>query len=153
MTIAIVVGAGCGLLGYAVGTRAAEPEPREAKPVPAPKPETKAKVARTVGGLVCAARQRPIADEGEDCDALELRARWCETELAEARRERTAVRQDWPDEDSVESADQWPDAVEQALPSATSGPSSSSSTAPSTRVPRRCVRRRRHRPRKRSRPR
>lgn len=115
MTIAIVVGAGCGLLGYAVGTRAAEPEPREAKPAPTVAEAKPARVARAMGGLVCAARQRPIDDESEDCEALELRARWCEAELADARRERTAVRQDWPGDDSVESAEHWPDAVEQAL--------------------------------------
>ena len=116
MTIVIVVGAGCGLLGYAVGTRATEPEPREAKPEPTTKAEVRpTKAARVVGGLVCAARQRPIRDEGEDCEALELRARWCEAELANAKRERTAVRQQWPDEDSVEAAENWPDAVEAAL--------------------------------------
>ena len=115
-TLAIVAGAGCGLLGYAVGTRAAEPEPREAKPTPATQAGAEpARAERAVGGLVCAARQRPIDDDREDCDALELRARWCEAELADARRERTAVRQDWPDEDSVESAERWPDAVERAL--------------------------------------
>lgn len=66
--------------------------------------------------MVCAALDGGRrAEDDASCEALELRTRWCEGQLDQCTRERKAVRQPWPGEESVEAPEAWSDAVEQAL--------------------------------------
>ncbi len=103
-------GLACGGLGYAMATGTNESTATECEAGmkrPAPK-------SPAMRGLLCTNTRAPTVGE-EGCEAQELRARWCESELAEARRERSAVRNEWPDDDSIESPERWANAVEEAI--------------------------------------
>lgn len=100
-----------GAAGYWVGRRAVEPRKTADRPAAPDKPVAK----RLRRGMVCAATASGDRQTDQDMEALQLRARWCEGELAECRRERKAVRQPWPENDGPESPDRWADAVEAAI--------------------------------------
>ncbi|MBK8235277.1 MAG: hypothetical protein IPK74_06965 [Deltaproteobacteria bacterium] len=80
-----------------------EPEPAQAQPVP-----------RALRSLVCAPVGRPLGRDAS-CEELELRQRWCESELAESRRERAAVRHEFPEPAGIESPEQWSATVDEAF--------------------------------------
>lgn len=113
-----VVGLGAGALGFWAGRCSMrEPMPEAVEttsPAPAPGPGRAAR--RVSSGLVCAAlASGSDAPEEPSCEAAELRARWCEGQLDRLSGERKAVRQPWPEAETVESPEAWTDAVEQAL--------------------------------------
>lgn len=86
----------------------ARPTPEEGMPKAVRVPEP---VAR---GLLCVQRgqlRRP--DSG--CEHEQLRATWCEGQLSECERSREAVRQPWPEHQTVEDPVTWTQAVEEAL--------------------------------------
>jgi hypothetical protein len=65
--------------------------------------------------LLCTTRAPPPSSAKGDCEAENLRARWCEGQLAECERSTEAVRHDWPEQDTVEDPARWVDAVEAGL--------------------------------------
>lgn len=71
-------------------------------------------VPRALRSLVCAPVGRPLGREAS-CEELDLRQRWCESELAECRRERASVRQEFPEDAGIESPEQWSSSVDEAF--------------------------------------
>lgn len=108
--IVLAVGLSCGTFGYLVGLDADSTPPLQRKQA-----RTQSGAPHVVQGLVCAAAHARSVDDDPSCEATELRARWCESELAQAHRERADVRQAWPDEDSIEAPATWSDAIEEGL--------------------------------------
>ncbi|MFO0632671.1 MAG: hypothetical protein U0168_07475 [Nannocystaceae bacterium] len=106
--VLLAVGAGAFVLGRATAAHTAAPPPAatsDAAVTPGP---------RVLRSLVCAPVQRPASAEAS-CDELELRQRWCESELSECTRERSAVRHPWPEDDGIESPDRWSAAIDEAF--------------------------------------
>jgi hypothetical protein len=93
----------------------------------APAPETAAAASTEPSAVKPdTARRRPLVctparssgsdhDENASCEQTELLSRWCASELDECRRQRGAVRQQWPEEDTIESPGEWTEAIDQAL--------------------------------------
>jgi hypothetical protein len=115
--IAVLTLSVAGLGFWAGRSLARDPAPLPAAPSPSPAVAPPSLPAhRAARGLVCASidQARRHADD-PSCDALELRGRWCEAELDQCTRERKAVRQPWPDDETIEAPEAWSDAVEHAL--------------------------------------
>ena len=73
-----------------------------------------AQVPRALRSLVCAPVGRPLGREAS-CEELDLRQRWCESELSECRRERASVRHEFPEQAGIESPTEWSAAIDEAF--------------------------------------
>lgn len=119
VAVVVAVGACIGVAFFVGRATAGGPIPVDSpsgvvkKTRSAPEPAPTERTRRTLSGLVCASRAP--ARDGESREELDLRARWCQAELDECQRQRQAVRNDWPTQDTIEQPDVWTDAVEQAL--------------------------------------
>jgi hypothetical protein len=86
---------------------------------PSPPPTVQSATPRAVTGLqrglLCASRFPSTPDEPVDCAVPKLRADWCEGQLDECERSRESVRQQWPDDGTIEAPQAWANAVERAL--------------------------------------
>ncbi|MBX7081908.1 MAG: hypothetical protein K1X88_22070 [Nannocystaceae bacterium] len=98
---------------FALGRATAGTTPAPAAPAAAPAAEP-SPGPRALRSLVCAPVQRRASAEAS-CEELELRQRWCESELSECTRERSAVRHAWPEQDSIESPDRWSATIDEAF--------------------------------------
>ena len=99
--------------GYLVG-RAGEDKTEKKQPDWKPKKvKAKAKRPKADPGLLCL---RPGSDaEGEPSANLRPALRWCESRLARCEERREFRRNEWPEEDSVESSEQWTQTVNDSL--------------------------------------
>ncbi|HWB79944.1 MAG TPA: hypothetical protein VG755_33495 [Nannocystaceae bacterium] len=110
--VAIVSGALC----FWAGRSLAVPRAPEAAPESSPSSPRTSTRRLTASPLVCAKTRAPVFPE-LDCSEPELRARWCEAELDACVRERRAVRQEWPEADTIESPETWTKTIDEALAS------------------------------------
>jgi hypothetical protein len=117
VTLVVVVGLGAAGLGFWAGrATASAPAAVGVEPVAGPVASPGPSARRVAGSLVCASlAPGRREDESASCEALGLRARWCEGQLDQCTGQRKAVRQPWPEADTVEAPDAWADAVEEAL--------------------------------------
>ncbi len=99
--------------GFGLG-RWASPVALDPVAPPVAEPAGTEPAPRAVRSLVCAPVRR-AASRDASCDELELRERWCETELADCTKQRDAVRHSWPEAETVESPERWSAAVDEAF--------------------------------------
>lgn len=110
--VAIVSGALCFWAGRSLAVPHASGEATPTSPTTSRPSATR----RTTSPLVCAKTRTPVFPE-LDCSEPELRARWCEAELDSCRRERRAVRREWPEAETIESPETWTQTIDEALAS------------------------------------
>ena len=108
--VAIVSGALCFWAGRSSAVR---PEPVVAASTTLREP---AAPRLSTSPLVCAKTRAPVFGD-VDCSEPELRARWCEAELDACSAQRRAVRQEWPEKETIESPETWTATIDEALAS------------------------------------